>query len=348
MNPSTKLEDLLLEGAWRVGPLEQKKPQSTGGHFSQSYRVLNEEDGRRAFLKALDFYSAFGDGPKSIELVATLFNFEEKLLEVCKSRGMDRVVRALSSGVVKVDPTTPFGTVPYLIFEEATSDIRVALGDRNLPTDTAWKLRALHHVTTGLKQLHGAGIAHQDLKPSNVLIFLIDQALFISKIADLGNAASANHPSPYDVMAWAGDYSYAPPEIHYSYLDPDWDRRRIGADLYLLGGLLSFIFSSTTSLATLFHFLPLEFHPGNWDGSYDEVLPYIRHAFTNASELFEASLPEKLAAELMPIYRQLCEPDPRRRGAPNTSLNRNALEKFVTRFDLLAAKAKAGRYDVAK
>lgn len=331
-----------------MGPLEKRKPQSTGGRFSQSYRVVNEKDGKQAFLKALDFYSAFGDGPKSIELVATLFNFEEKLLELCKSRGMDRVVRALSSGTVNVDSTTPFGTVPYLIFEAATSDIRVILGDQSPFTNTAWKLRALHHVTTGLKQLHGAGIAHQDLKPSNVLIFLIDQTLFISKIADLGNASSANHNSPYDVVPWAGDYSHAPPEIHYSHIDPDWNRRRIGADLYLLGGLLSFIFSNTTSLATLFHFLPLEFLPGNWDGSYDEVLPYIRHAFTSSSELFESSLPSKLSAELMPVYRQLCEPDPRKRGAPNTLLNSGALEKFVTRFDLLAGKARAGLYAEAR
>src|ERR1035441_6776179 len=200
MNPSTQLENILLEGEWRVGPLEPKKPQATGGHFSQSYKVVNEKSGKRAFLKALDFYTAFGEGPKTIELVATLFNFESEILELCKSRGMDRVVRALASGTVEVDPTTPFGKVPYLIFEEADSDIRGHLGDRAASSDVAWKLRALHHVTTGLKQLHGAGIAHQDLKPSNVLVFMIDQTLSISKVADLGNACSANLASPYDVM----------------------------------------------------------------------------------------------------------------------------------------------------
>jgi serine/threonine protein kinase len=348
MNPSTQLENILLEGEWRVGPLEPKKPQATGGHFSQSYKVINEKNGKRAFLKALDFYTAFGKGPKIIELVATLFNFETEILNVCNSHGMDRVVRALASGTVDVDESTPFGTVPYLIFEEAESDIRGHLCDKAVSTDIAWKLRALHHVTTGLKQLHGAGIAHQDLKPSNVLVFMIDKTLSISKVADLGNACSANLPSPYDMAAWAGDYSYAPPEIHYSFLDTDWNRRRIGADLYLLGGLLSFIFSNTTSLAALFHFLPLEFQPGNWEGSYDEVLPYVGHAFTKASEMFEASLPMKLAPELMEVYRQLCEPDPRKRGAPGVPMNRNALERYVTRFDLLARKAKVGRYDETK
>ena len=36
---------------------------------------------------------------------------------------LNRVVGALASGTVDVDESTPFGTVPYLIFEEAESMI---------------------------------------------------------------------------------------------------------------------------------------------------------------------------------------------------------------------------------
>ena len=43
----------------------------------------------------------------------------------------------------------------------------------------------MHHIATGLFQLHSAAVAHQDLKPSNVLVF--DHS--ISKVADLGSAS---------------------------------------------------------------------------------------------------------------------------------------------------------------
>ena len=342
-NPSTQLEGRVLQDGWTVGPLLARDLRSTGGTFSQSYRVTNAE-GRVAFLKALDYYTAFGKGTQMIQLVTTLFNFEKEMLALCGERNMDRVVRALSSGIVTVDPTNPFAQVPYLIFESADTDIRLHLGAPNAVPSTAWRLRSLHHIATGLRQLHGAGIAHQDLKPSNVLVFLTDQLLTISKIADLGNASSKDKVSPYDSQPWAGDWSYAPPEIVYSQLDPDWGARRIASDLYLLGSMISFVFSSTTSIASLLHFTPLPFQPGNWGGSYRDVLPYLSHAFSQAASQFELVLPPKLAPDLMQVYLQLCEPDPSRRGSAGVPMNRIALDRFVTRLDLLAFRAECGKY----
>ena len=169
--------------------------------------------------------------------------------------------------------------------------------------------------------------------------------LAVSKVADLGRASRSGHPSPYDEELWAGDVNYAPPEILYSYIQPEWGKRRIASDLYMLGGLVSFIFSQTTSIATLLRGLPLQFYPGNWGGTFDEVLPYLVNAFSGTVDDFAEALPTKLRNDLVPIFRQLCHPDPRKRGFPDVPMNRNALEKYLTRFDLMASRAKAGWYE---
>jgi eukaryotic-like serine/threonine-protein kinase len=343
-NPATELEGIVLDRGWTVGPLLPRNPKATGGTFCQCYKVKNES-GEEAFLKALDFQTAFTKGTDFIQKITVLFNFERDLLELCGRKGMDRVVRAIASGSVQRDTNNPFDLVPYLIFEAATGDIRIHLDQAGDSKSIAWKLRAIHHVAVGLKQLHSAEIAHQDLKPSNVLVFYVRDLLSVSKIADLGRASRSGFPSPYDDDAWAGDGSYAPPEIMYGHLDPDWSRRRIAADLYMLGGLISFIFVQTTSVASLLQNLQLPFWPGNWGKSFSEVLPYLANAFSEASRLFEEQIPEKLRPDLMPVYEMLCNPDPSKRVPRNVSMNKNALEKILSRLDLLAARAEAGRYN---
>ena len=125
---------------------------------------------------------------------------------------MDRVVWALEDGSVKVDDSL-FGRVNYLILETADCDVRTYLSGMQ-DVDIAWLLRALHHIATGLMQLHQEGIAHQDAKPSNVLVF--NGAT--SKIADLGCASLKGTASPRDDCAAAGDLRYAPPELLYGCL----------------------------------------------------------------------------------------------------------------------------------
>lgn len=343
-NPAKLLEGMVLDGGWKVGPLLPKDPQSTGGTFCQCYRVRSET-GREGFLKALDFEAAFGRGTDFIQRITILFNFERDLLIECGNRNMDRVVRAIGSGAVYPDPNNSFDLVPYLIFEVADADIRLHLDREGSSKSIAWCLRALHHVATGLKQLHGAEIAHQDLKPSNVLVFYVRNMLAVSKIADLGRASRSGFPSPFDEARWAGDQSYAPPEILYGYVDPDWARRRIAADLYMLGGLTSFIFLQTTSIASLLQALPLAFWPGNWASSYEDVLPYVVDAFSKNAAEFESQLPQKLRVDLVPVYQMLCNPEPMKRVPPGVLMNKNALEKILSKLDLIAFRAESGRYN---
>ncbi len=58
--------------------------------------------------------------------------------------------------------------VQYSIFEMADCDTPTYM-DVSVKLDLAWTVRMLHQAAVGLQQLHGIGIAPQDLKPSNVL-----------------------------------------------------------------------------------------------------------------------------------------------------------------------------------
>jgi serine/threonine protein kinase len=344
-NPAERLEGLVLNGEWEVGPLIIRSPMATGGNFSQSYKATHS-DGRVVFVKALDFHRAFTKGAdltKVVQRVTEEFNFEVTMLEFCARKRMDRVVRAIDSGTADVD-SSPLGQVPYLIFEDADCDVRSHLDKAKNKATCAWKLRSLHHVTTGLKQLHAVEVVHQDLKPSNVLIFNADSTNEVSKIADLGRASRYDGYSPFDHKDWAGDPNYAPPEVHYAFINPDWHKRRIASDLYMLGSLISFLFIRTTATAALWQSLDNNFWPAHWTGTFDEVLPYLNHAFSQATSEFGAQLSSALAADLIPIYSQLCQPDPRKRGYPGQSLNKVALERFITKFDVMARKAQIGKY----
>lgn len=314
---------------------------ATGGRFSECY-LVQSEDGTRAFLKALDYSAALKspDPARVLQAMTEAYNFERDLLAKCSTRGMDRVVRGISDGSIQIDDL-PSGVVQYLILELADRDVRshLALADK---IDLAWRLRSLHHTATGLKQLHTAGIAHQDLKPSNVLVF--DGST--SKVGDLGRAAYVGHIGPYDELECAGDPSYAPPELLYGYTDPDWNRRRFGCDAYLLGSMVIFFFTGLSASSILINEMHESHRWQAWTGSFDEVLPYLRDAFGRVVSQFAAALANpRLKDDLRTIVCELCDPDPRLRGDP-ASRRRLApqfsLERYVSKFDLLARRAEIG------
>jgi len=202
-----------------------------------------------------------------------------------------------------------------------------------------WMLRAMHHASSGLKQLHGAGVAHQDLKPSNLLVFG-DRS---SKVADLGCAAIRDGWAPRDGTPIAGDLGYAPPELLYRYLPPDWNVRRLGCDLYLLGGLLVFFILGMSVTALIQSRLDESHRWQQWSGRYQDVLPYVRAAHATMLETVKEAVPALLADDLTGIVRELCEPEVELRGHPAERLGSRSpfsVERYVSRFDLLARRAE--------
>lgn len=341
-NPAQELLGRTLEGGWKVVDRVQRTSAATGGCFSVSY-VVESEDGSRAFLKALDYTTALEspDPVKVLNAMTQAYLFERDLLAKCRDRGMNRVVRALGSGVVRVDGAPGGGVVEYLIFEIAEGDIRSRLSVME-KVELAWTLRCLHHISNGIQQLHSAGIAHQDLKPSNVLVFEGD----VSKVADLGRASYKGGLGPFDEANCAGDMTYAPPELLYGYCDPDWGLRRFGCDAYLLGSMVVFFFTGLSATSMLLSELDSSFHWRNWAGGFLPVLPYLRDAFERVKTNFSSHIRDRqLSDDLTILVAQLCDPDPRLRGDPISRLTNASpfsMERYMSRFDLLARRAEIG------
>lgn len=339
-SPASQLQGRVLDGGWEVIQLIEPEPEATGGNFSHGY-IVQSSDGRQAYLKAMDYSAALisSDPARELQALTQAYNFERDICRRCANKRLDRVVTALAEGKCQLDPSNPLTVVQYLIFELASGDVRHHL-DAAETFDTAWALRALHHVANGLRQLHGQMIAHQDLKPSNVLVFSEQR---YSKIADLGRASSTELSSPFDHLHIAGDRSYAPPELLYGYAHPDWKPRRLGCDLYHLGSMVTFFFGRANMTALLFSFLDDAYHWRTWAGTYGDVLPYVRDAFGKAVACFEKDVPEPLRQDLTETVRQLCDPDLSLRGHPDnvrTGISQYDLQRYVSVFDRLARHAE--------
>lgn len=329
-----QLTGLVLDGGWMVGE-RIDPPGGTGGCFSVRYHV-SDPAGKRAFLKALDATALWAEAQDIAQALQTLVDnyvFERTLVEQCD--GMSRVVRGLASGEATV-PNVAFGRVPYIIFELAEhGDIR-----RHMSLEStigiAWKLRTLHHIAVGMQQLHNAEIVHQDMKPSNVLVFEDCR-----KIGDLGRAARKNAVGPFDDHAVPGDLNYPPIECYYGYGSPEW-QFRLSYDMYLLGSMVVFIFAQTTINALILSHLDNQFFPAIFTGSFSEVQPYLLRAFNEALDEFERSVNNAAyGPELKHIVAELCYPHPDQRGARAIDTSRRLhLETYISRFNRLARQAE--------
>ncbi|MCY3615741.1 MAG: protein kinase [Bacteroidetes bacterium] len=338
--PASQLVGQTLDGGWKVEGSVERPAGATGGSFSVAYIVRSTRSGEKAFLKALDYARALAaDDPAiALEHMVTAFIFERKLLERCKRNRLSRIVRIIDNGTFVLDASNPYSTIQYLIFELADGDIRKFVNfDKHF--DEAWVLRTAHEVAAALQQLHNAEVAHQDLKPSNVLRFSKTHA----KLADLGRASARDGSSPFDDLPIAGDLSYAPPELLYGHVDGDWRRRRIGCDMYLLGSLVCYLFTGSSMSHRLLSELDDTYHFKKWGEPYETVLPHLQNVFCQAIRDLKTKIKSASAEEIAQCVKQLCDPNPDSRGHPvniRLGFNQYGLDRYISKFDLLARRAE--------
>lgn len=334
---SQTLVGSVLDGGWRVIQEVVPGPTATGGRNSKCF-LVEQESGQIGFLKTIDYEPAFlsPDPAPLLNAMTESFLLERRLLDECT--GMSRIVKAIAYGTTKLG-NSPF-PIQYIIFERADSDVRRQLQLKALADfDHAWALRTLHNMAVGLQQLHKKGIAHQDLKPSNVLQFPNG-----TKIADLGRASSTDLRAPHDDYRVAGDKGYAPPELLYGEVDADWRRRRLACDLYLLGSLAVSLYLGVPMTAAILAKVAPDHHWRTWGDGYRPVLTHIRGAFEQVVHELSARVPAAARDRLVQCVRDLCDPDPRIRGTKSDRSRGNpySLEQFVSGFNLLARKAELG------
>lgn len=333
------LQGRVLEGGWTVGEPTKRDPDATGGNFSFGYWAKHES-GNEGFIKFLDFSRVMfdPDPARALQAITTAFNFERDILRKCSGKKLNRVVTAIADGKLTMPGALP---IQYLIFEKAAGDVRSQVS-RNV--DNAFRLRCLHHTAVGLYQLHGQDIAHQDLKPSNVLVFKDSD----SKICDLGSASQRSGTAPRDECFAAGALRYSPPELLYKHIPADWATRRLGCDLYMLGGLTLFLFTTANVNAMMFNGLDPQHRPacfqGTYSGSYDNILPVLISHQTQALEKLSKAIAIEFPeghSQILQAARELCHLNPAERGHPsNRQTNQHSLERYVSLFELLARKAE--------
>lgn len=335
--PAEVLEGEELENGWHVKNKIIASTGSTGGNFSVCYHVENN-DGRKAFLKVLDYNRAENE-PNQMEwlnFMTAAYKFEKEVLESCNQKKMSKVVTSIDSGTKKIANYSL--NAEYLIFELADGDIRRFL-KLSGKFENAWILRSLHNIAVGMNQLHTNGIAHQDLKPSNVLVFESET----SKIADLGRAIIKGLNSPHENFLIAGDPTYAPIDLLYGFRPTDWNSNRFGCDLFLLGSLITFYFTGSGVTPSILLKMPRELHFELWTGTFEEILPHIKKAFNLVIDELDKELRSEFLKPLVEMVKQLCEPELVYRGHPQNRIgyrNPYSLERYISSLNIMAEKAE--------
>lgn len=344
LNAALALEGRTLPNGWVVGPLRVPAADATGGVFSVSYPV-SKENGTQGFLKVLNL----GLAMQQTDVVGTLlwmtsqFSAERDLCVMCGEKRLSKIVTAIDHGALQFPEYAPLSSVSYIIFEMATHDVRRALS-LHAEIDEVIRLEYLHSIAMGLRQLHGIKVAHQDVKPSNFLVFPDESdGRATGKLADLGRAFRSDQPNSLDSETIPGDRNYAPPEQLYGYLVPDEAGRRFGADLFQLGNMACFLFTGRTMNAMFGRVLDPKVHWKNYGDDYDTALPYLEEGYSRILSRLEERLTSTAGREIVPIIGYLCEPDYKKRGHPAARKQIHGspyrLDRVITDLDLGARRA---------
>lgn len=305
----------------------------TGAKYSDCYFCTHPKKGS-AFLKLLDTSRI-----DIRELANSILSFEYEidLAKLSTTEKLSRVLRLIESGYHEVDAegAAALRSVPYLIFERGFRDARKALDDSEGAMPIWMKFSVLHQAASGIFQLHRINIAHQDVKLSN----LVEMSDGVVKVADLGRSSRRGVAAPHDNEKIPGANKYAPFELSYSELSPEWNRRRLATDVFHLGCLVCVLFTDVILPLEVYSRMDAAHRPQYWGDSYQAVLPHIKKSFEQVLDEISSDLPERFQSELTVLIRDLCDPDPRTRGSRLGSASKVGttlwLEKFVSLFNRL-------------
>jgi serine/threonine protein kinase len=337
--PRSSLEDLTTDTGWLI-KRRIDSPLGSGGNFCARYEA-ESADGKVGFLKAMDLGSALTDLSRLHSLTKE-YLFEQQILDECKIKKMTRVVAPLDMGTI-VNPhfPPPANVVYYIIFDMAQGDLR----NRHLEIaekDRRWisAFMALHHTAVGVNQLHKAEIAHQDIKPSNVLSFS-DESF---KVSDLGRVVDKKGNSPFSALPFPGDGGYKPIELFYGVSSSKFTDR-FSCDMYMVGSLVYHLIEDVQITAAVLNDSKL-LHPNVRRMDYDLALPFILSAFNTKVTQFKSNCIEKfglkIGSDLYTIVKEMCYPDPEQRGNARfkNSVSRLGLDKYISLLSQVVINSK--------
>lgn len=337
--PAERLVGLVLNDQWMIHERLVRDGGDTGQSRSSCYRAVSR-DGKAAFVKAFDFRQDDRSGDtERLERNVREFNHERKIHEHCNR--LSRITRSYDSGTVMVADQA----VHFIVCEFAAQSFRSwqPPGEAGVPAHE--RLRALRKIASALVQLHGAGVAHQDVKPSNAVCFDGERI----KISDLGSSSCQHLPSPpHDDDAVVGQLNYAPYELLYpSAGTSTWQRRRFGCDVFLLGNLIFTAFVGASLTVAVLHGIDEKLRPDCCACSYEEVQSDLITAHFELVPLFlRVFVPAVVAEDVIKLVLALTHPDPARRGLSSGLVQGERqfdLQRSVGTLNTLARRAELDR-----
>ena len=339
-------------------PEPDRAKGETGGNFSICY--IAKKDDVECFMKVLDYRKCM---TKTLTLSETRisiiekatreFKYEMALSAHCNKHRVKNIITYIDGGECELTDFA-FPTVTYIVYEKADCNIRKILDfsaklvfAEKLKT-LSFKIKSLHDIALGVKQLHNIKISHQDLKPSNILSVGAN-----SKLGDLGRSLcfSPDIDCPYSLSMFNGDWTYAPPEAFFNYRLSDDKERLYQMDNYMIGSLITFYINGVSFNTLLDSYIPRGIRAFAQTGiSFDAARAYLLNAYHQALAAFEESIPvDDLKEALTKIVEYLCHPEPERRGHPKNISKTNRtpnydLEKTISELDLFQRKAELNLY----
>ena len=311
-------------GGWSVGRIIPNADSTA--KYALFYEV--ERDGARAIMKVLNYerclnttdYDGAKDQAELMSREAGAFHFETQLAQQCAGCHMGNVIRYLDSGDLKL-PDYTVQSVLFIVYEQSEGKIGDFLKfssktdfvvDLGMLVD---KLKSLHQVTKGVRQLHTNLIAHHNITPQTIEVF---DANSVYKVGGLQKSRTrqAVLNSPVSAKLFDGDYTYAPPEAYFGYMVSEEMSSYYQIDTYMLGNLIVYYLSSMNLTTLINRKCPYSLKEWASKGAeYKSVLPDILKAFYEAiEEIKESICEEELQEPIASIIEGLCHPDPEKRG----------------------------------
>ncbi|MFE7625356.1 serine/threonine-protein kinase [Streptomyces sp. NPDC057509] len=220
---------------YRVGPWIVEKPLGAGA-FGNVYAARHEIPGAQPPRAALKFLPTGTHTPRQLRHLRELAEREVSLLSRLRSPRLIRMHDALTVD----DPGHPeLDGATVLVLEEARSSLDAALGADRPPEEGP---ALLVQVCEGLRQLHGAGWIHGDLKPGNVLLMKDGTA----RLGDFNMAAELEGTHAYSPAFATADYT--PPELLWSEIGERGMQIRQTADIWAFGVLAHLVLTGSFPL----------------------------------------------------------------------------------------------------
>ena len=345
-----------IVSGWSVGHRIVNK--DTTAKFSLFYEVT--KNGQQAIMKVLNYERCHNgplDGAKDrdslISRETSAFHFESDLAEACAGSHMGNVIRYIERGTTEI-PDYVIKTVSYIIYEMSEGTISEFLDFSTKSSFVANmgvlvdKLKSLHQVAKGVKQLHTHLIAHHNITPQSVEVFENNSLYKIGGLQKSRTSQEILH-TPVAAKLFDGDYTFAPPEAYFNYkVSEDMDTY-FQIDTYMLGNLIVYYLTSMNLTTLIDQKCPYTLLDWASRGAkYPEVLPEIMKAFNETLDEIEAAICEKdLRQPIIEIIEGLCHPDPVKRGYPGGfgKIQANAdLQRVLTKLDILYGEAKRTLY----